>query len=805
MAWADRPAATLVVHMEAAGDVTIRVTSRLGQPAGAVLDRVVHCRGGITSKNELFGEFRCAHALRREGLLLQGVVDLGPIVETLEPTDEIEVWLEYPRMGLKAPDAGLAGLRDLGSRRGVVRTGQFPAGRAPGPFRIEFGYRTDQLPGIYFPLAAMALAMTLITAVLSKAGYSDLSRSVFLLGTIFWLSAATRLQAADPLRILLSGTPLGNIAATWVEYCPPLLLVAAGTAMGSWKREMFGEVFWGFGMLLFPLATVLGAIPSMAEGDWMIAVPWLMAAPLSVFVCRWRIRANSGGSVRELNVGELKDRITALAARTGRHDVKVYVSSSTRSQVLNAFAMLRNGILLTAPLVGSLSRREVDAVAAHELSHFGHVRRNHVISSQWAALAVAVVLFQTPLTELLFQGAGGLSIALVMPLIVFFTALHGARKREFGADAGSVALTGDARAMISALARIARKNEKPLDRNAVAEWFSTHPSTRKRIGALAAIGRLEPGEVETLMSSDDPGAGYTLPPDDGGMIFTLAWQNANASRYAWATLLGSSGAGLLVAGLVDRFGGSGLPQLVGGIALGCVFTRVLAATVMSVNYVGLRRRLARKLGGGGQLVGLAMEGEPRVYDGFRFSDTGFVSFEEGRFCYRSERTSIFLNAGDVVEVGMVAAAPSSWRRLQPVVRFRTGESPEVKAIILHTLDWGATPGHLYRSIVQWRATATAGGNTSISGFTTVAGQAFHIPTLGQVARGFRVPGVVTLVGASLAGWFWQTGWLAWYALAVTACAYTFMFLPAMLYRPSSLPPALPPPLPTTLTPPVEAD
>lgn len=739
----------------------------------------------MTSGGDRFGYFRCPHALRREGLLLEAVLDLGPIAQTLAPTDEIEVWLEYPRLGIEALSTPL---KDQGTGWGAVRTGRFMAGAALEPIHIQFGYHVDQLAAIYFPLAAMALVLTLLAMALSKAGHAELNRSLFLLGAIFWLGAATRLQAAEPLRILLSGTPLANIAAALMNYCPPLLCVASGAALGNRKRETFAEVFWSFGMFLFPVACALGAIPSMTEDDWFVAAPMLVFAPVSIIVCRWRIRASAGVTVQQLSGGELKDRVSELAARTGRRDVRVYVSSSARSQVLNAFALLRNGILMTVPLVESLTKREVDAVAAHELSHLSHVRSN-----SWAALAIAALLLQPPLSELLFPGAGGLFVALLVPSIVFFTALHGARKREFAADAGSAALTGDARAMISALARIARKNEKPIDSNRFAEWFSTHPSTRKRIHRLAAAARLETQEIETLCSSDDPGVCYTLPPEDSGTIFSLAWQNANAARYSWTVLLSASGAGLLVALLLEKYAGNGFPQLLGGVVLGCALTKVLAAAIMSGGYARLGRKVARKLGVSGQLVGLAVDSEPRVYNGFRFSDTGFLSFQGGRLCYQSERTTIFLHPADVVEVGMVAAAPSSWRRLQPIVRFRSGESAEVKAFILHTLDWGATPTRLLRSIARWRATATSSESTSISGFHAIPGQPFNIPTIFQVARGLQIPGVVTLFGASLAGWFWGTeSWPAWYALGITACAYAFMFLPSMLYRPSSLPPALTP-------------
>ncbi len=127
-------------------------------------------------------------------------------------------------------------------------------------------------------------------------------------------------------------------------------------------------------MFLFPLTCALTAVPSMAEADWIATAPWLILAP----VCSVPLADSIEGApaVSWLAGGELKGRVSELAAKAGRRDVEVYVSSSERSQAWNAFALRRNGIVLTAPLVRSLHKQEVDAVAAHELSHFGHSRRS---------------------------------------------------------------------------------------------------------------------------------------------------------------------------------------------------------------------------------------------------------------------------------------------------------------------------------------------------------------------------------------------------------------------------------------------
>ena len=81
---------------------------------------------------------------------------------------------------------------------------------------------------------------------------------------------------------------------------------------------------------------------------------------------------------------------------------------------------------------------------------------------------------------------------LVYPLI----RLAISRKREFLADAGSVELTKDNQAMISALRKISQEPEvdvknkemsamfiaNPLGK--VSSWFQTHPSIEERISAL---------------------------------------------------------------------------------------------------------------------------------------------------------------------------------------------------------------------------------------------------------------------------------------------------------------------------------
>jgi Zn-dependent protease with chaperone function len=781
------PDVTVQVVEETTGEVDISAWSADRDTEFAPdLAGVVHCRGGV--KPDPYGTIalRCLNALHRNGLALEGVVDLAPIARKLQPSGAIQLYVNTPRLGFATASLPMEKM-NTGMR--MVRTVRIKAEATPPPIQIQFGYRNDQIAGIYLPLAALALTLTLIAFLLGRAGLSGLSRSLVLLGTVVWMGMASLLQVGALIHILLFSNPLATPAALCIEFWPPLLCIAIGAASGSALRPArkatgeFSQIFWGFSVIPLILTCAIGALPLMMTKDWPHAAAWLAATPIVVLLRRAWVRSTAKARVQQLTSGELKDNISALAARAGRPQIRVLISFSTRSQIATAFALPGKIVYLTAPLVRSLSKREVDAVAAHELSHFSHSQRG-----QWMSLGIAMVLFETPVTDLFLTSTTAMLLAMLVPIAVLFGALAVARRREFAADANAAALTGDPRAMIGSLARVARINNSSLDMNPLAEWISSHPSMRKRIRALAATARLSTAEVESLCAAGDPIDTYQIPEEQQhNTIFNPAWQTANAGIYGWTALLATSVFGLAIACLLHSFPNAGALALIGGILLGCVLTKFLAAAMMSINYAVLGRKLAAKLGCGGKPMGLAIGCEPRLYNGFRFADTGLFRFENGRLIYKSERTTIALNPADVVDVTMIASSPSLWIRKQPLVRFRSSESGEVKAFILHPVDWFISQPRLLRSIQRWRATGASTDATSIEGFNPIAGQVVrNLVTVAGVVRAFSIPGGITLLIAFLifdGDW----GYIA-YSLAVTACAHIFMFLPAILYRPPTPPP-----------------
>ena len=186
----------------------------------------------------------------------------------------------------------------------------------------------------------------------------------------------------------------------------------------------------------------------------------------------------------------------------------------------NAFASgVRNGqysITVTRGLIDTLDDAELEAVLAHELTH---IRNRDVQLMVIAAVFVGILslvgdlIVRSP--RVIFAGGGGRSrrggkdgggaIVLILVAIAIFLiarflgiALSFAmsRKREYLADAGSVDLTKNPDAMISALRKIAGHSEihAPaqiqemfLDHpraDGLSSLFATHPSIDSRIEAL---------------------------------------------------------------------------------------------------------------------------------------------------------------------------------------------------------------------------------------------------------------------------------------------------------------------------------
>ena len=183
---------------------------------------------------------------------------------------------------------------------------------------------------------------------------------------------------------------------------------------------------------------------------------------------------------------------------------------------MNAFATWRSEkdsrVVFTTWLINRLEDREIEAVAWHELTHIAN-RDCRLMAVIVVYIWILTTIWSYILRRWIYWGGNSKSkLKWLLPLIwiiclilwyIFYPLIRLAisRKREYLADAGSVLLTKDKDAMISALQKISTDSEvESIQRDTVAAmcienplWkikkglsnlLSTHPSIEDRIAAL---------------------------------------------------------------------------------------------------------------------------------------------------------------------------------------------------------------------------------------------------------------------------------------------------------------------------------
>jgi len=232
------------------------------------------------------------------------------------------------------------------------------------------------------------------------------------------------------------------------------------------------------------------------------------------------------------------------------------------SPALNAFATGLNqrqyAVTVTTGLLTALNDQEIEAVLGHELTH---IRNGDVRMMVIAMIIAGVVGFFGELFFRLFtnmawggwgggwssrrssssdsdrKGSGGGAIVIIIIAVVLivlawllsqWVKLALSRTREYLADAGSVELTKNPDAMISALRKIEGRGELPGATSAVmelcvdnpregfADLFATHPSVESRIQALVKFaGGRDPGPLALPETDALPGTQTEPTPETG--------------------------------------------------------------------------------------------------------------------------------------------------------------------------------------------------------------------------------------------------------------------------------------------------
>src|SRR5476651_1751663 len=271
-----------------------------------------------------------------------------------------------------------------------------------------------------------------------------------------------------------------------------------------------------------------------AKYDFVMALPWATLGTLIWIAIAYKFHQGMIDMVtgaREVSRTEeprLYNILENLCISRGITTPKLRIADD---QALNAFATGLNekqySITVTHGLINELNDAEIESVLGHELTH---IRNGDVRMLVIAVVIAGVISFFGELVFRIFfqngvswrgssrssgdgdkKGGAGAAILIALALVALCWILSIvvrfalSRKREYLADAGSVELTKNPDAMISALRKIEGRGELPGANSAVMEMcidnprvgfsnlFDTHPSVESRIDKLVhfAGGRSE--------------------------------------------------------------------------------------------------------------------------------------------------------------------------------------------------------------------------------------------------------------------------------------------------------------------------
>jgi heat shock protein HtpX len=285
----------------------------------------------------------------------------------------------------------------------------------------------------------------------------------------------------------------------------------------KWKRD-FGLTlrtlltgFLLFIVYLIFLSVLMALFPGMSFGGYILIMGAF--AFLQYFLSDRLVLWSTGARiVDEHEYPELHAMVARLAAEA---DIPMPRVAVMPSAVPNAFATGRSPrhavVAATDSIMRLLTREELEAVLAHEISHV----KNRDVLTMTIASFLSMLAFMVMRYAIFFsygnqRDSGAWVVAWIVSILVWIvsTLLIRAlsRYREFAADRGSAYITDNPRALITALQKIsgrmdyvpAEKKKEVEGANAffiipalsgesLMELFSTHPPLEKRVAALEAV------------------------------------------------------------------------------------------------------------------------------------------------------------------------------------------------------------------------------------------------------------------------------------------------------------------------------
>lgn len=282
--------------------------------------------------------------------------------------------------------------------------------------------------------------------------------------------------------------------------------------LGNWLKTA---------VLMAAIVALFGMVGASIGGAGGMMVALLLAGAMNIYAYWFSDKAVlKMYGAQEVTADNLQFRsyyqmVRQLAENAQLPMPKVYIINESQP---NAFATGRNpenaAVAATAGIMRILSERELRGVMAHELAHVKN--RDTLISTISATVAGAIASI-AQFGMLLGGGRDnngerslnpvvGILLMLLAPLAASLIQMAISRAREFEADKAGAEISGDPKALASALEKIHHYAHQVTNQTAEAHpetaqmmiinplsgisfdrLFSTHPSTEERVTRLMAM------------------------------------------------------------------------------------------------------------------------------------------------------------------------------------------------------------------------------------------------------------------------------------------------------------------------------
>jgi heat shock protein HtpX len=282
--------------------------------------------------------------------------------------------------------------------------------------------------------------------------------------------------------------------------------------LGNWLKTA---------VLMAAIVALFGMVGAAIGGAGGMMVALLLAGAMNIYTYWFSDKAVlKMYGAQEVTADNLQFRsyyqmVRQLAENAQLPMPKVYIINESQP---NAFATGRNpenaAVAATAGIMRILSERELRGVMAHELAHVKN--RDTLISTISATVAGAIASI-AQFGMLLGGGRDnngerslnpvvGILVMLLAPLAASLIQMAISRAREFEADKAGAEISGDPKALASALEKIHHYAHQVTNQTAEAHpetaqmmiinplsgisfdrLFSTHPSTEDRVTRLMAM------------------------------------------------------------------------------------------------------------------------------------------------------------------------------------------------------------------------------------------------------------------------------------------------------------------------------